>query len=64
MLRAIAAGGEGIGVIGKELARQFGDGLSTAILQLKQRDAIAPNWGGYQFQVEMIRRWFAREMAS
>ncbi|MEL7085006.1 MAG: ATP-binding protein [Cyanobacteria bacterium J06597_1] len=61
VLRSIAAG-EWVGVSREKLEQQFEDGLSAAISQLQQRELIEPTGNGYKFQVEMIRRWFAREM--
>jgi hypothetical protein len=33
--------------------------LEAALLRLQQRELIEPAEGGYRFQVELVRRWFA-----
>jgi hypothetical protein len=59
LLRFVAAHGEGK-VVGQEtLARQFADELEQALLLPCRRELIEPMDGGYRFQVELIRRWFA-----
>ena len=41
------------------LRQQFGTSVDATLHQLQQRELIEPNGAAYQFQVEMIRRWFA-----
>lgn len=61
LLRYLAAQGEGAIVGGEQLARDCPREEIEAILkQLLQRDLIEAVKGGYRFQVELIRRWFAR----
>lgn len=60
LLRFIAARGEGAIVNQSELARQFADELEPVLELPLRRDLIEPVNGGYRFQVEMIRRWFAQ----
>ena len=44
------------------LARQFPTGLNRSLNLLTRRELIEPADGGYRFQVELIRRWFARQV--
>jgi hypothetical protein len=59
ILRFVAAQGEAAivkrGDMGALSAR-----LDDSLTRLKQRDLIMSVDGGYSFQVELIRRWFAR----
>lgn len=60
LLRFLAAQGKGA-VVGREvLAGQFPDGLDPTLHLLSRRELIEPVDAGYRFQVELIRRWFAR----
>ena len=43
------------------LARQFPDELDRTLDLLTRRELIEPANGGYRFQVELIRRWFAQQ---
>jgi hypothetical protein len=61
LLRFIAARGEGAIVSQVDLAHRFGENLEPALELPLRRDVIEPVNGGYRFQVEMIRRWFAQE---
>jgi hypothetical protein len=60
LLRFVAAQGEGAVVSQKALARRFAGGLKQALALLCRRELIEPVERGYRFQVELIRRWFAR----
>ena len=42
------------------LARQFPDEVDRILDLLTGRELIEPADGGYRFQVELIRRWFAQ----
>jgi len=60
VLRFLAALGEG-GVVSREtLAHEFPNDLDRTLDLLTRRELIEPSDGGYRFQVELIRRWFAR----
>lgn len=41
------------------LRAPFGEELDLRLYQLVQRELIEQKNGGYQFPVEIIRRWFA-----
>jgi hypothetical protein len=56
LLRELAACGEGAAA----LRRPGPIELDPPLQHLLQRDLIEPADGGYRFQVELIRRWFAR----
>ncbi len=58
LLRLMAARGEGAIISQEDLARNFTGSLERALDLLMRRDLIESVNGGYQFQVEMIRRWF------
>jgi hypothetical protein len=60
LLRFLAAQGEGAAVSREALARQFPDELDRTLDLLTRRELIEPANGGYRFQVELIRRWFAQ----
>ena len=60
LLRFLAAEGEGAVVRREDLARQFPDDLDCTLDLLLRRELIEPTDGGYRFQVELIRHWFAR----
>ena len=62
LLRALAAQGEGAAMSREQLAAQLADParLERSLASLTQRELIEPADGGYRFQVELIRRWFAR----
>jgi hypothetical protein len=59
VLRLMAASGEGAVISQQDLARNFTGVLERTLDLLMRRDLIESVNGGYQFQVEMIRRWFA-----
>jgi hypothetical protein len=60
LLRFLAAQGEGAVVSREALARQFPAELDRTLDLLTRRELIEPADGGYRFQVELIRRWFAQ----
>lgn len=60
VLRYLAAQGEGTTISPTALSRQFSEGWTTAIDLLSKRELIELSSNGYRFQVELIRRWFAR----
>ena len=60
VLRFIAAQGERTIVQRDTLARQCPDNLDQALALLTRRELIESSNGGFHFQVELIRRWFAR----
>jgi AAA+ ATPase superfamily predicted ATPase len=60
LLRFLAAKGEGIIVTKKALSRQFPDELNSTLDLLLRREFIEQVGDGYRFQVELIRRWFAK----
>jgi hypothetical protein len=60
LLRFLAAQGEGAVVSRETLVRHFPDDLDRTLDLLTQRELIEPADGGYRFQVELIRRWFAQ----
>ncbi len=59
IVRFIAAQGEGAVIKQNTLERQFPNDLDYALQLVLRRDLIEQIEGGYRFQVEMIRRWFA-----
>ena len=61
ILRFLAAKGEGATVSKKALSRQFPDNLDSRLNLLLRRELIEQVGDGYRFQVELIRRWFAKE---
>ena len=63
LLRYMAAQGEGTGVGREALARQLPepDELDYTLNLLCRRELIESADRGYRFQVELIRRWFARK---
>jgi hypothetical protein len=62
LLRFLAAQGEGTAVTRDALAHQFPDvdALDYNLSLLSRRELIESADGGHRFQVELIRRWFAR----
>ncbi|MEM9483726.1 MAG: AAA family ATPase [Cyanobacteria bacterium P01_F01_bin.116] len=60
ILRHIAALGEGGTASQPQLVQQISDDLAPAIDLLLRRELIEATADGYRFQVELIRRWFAR----
>jgi hypothetical protein len=64
LLRFLAAQGEKAVVSREDLARQLPDpdGLDQALTPLTRRELIEAVGGGYRFQVELIRRWFAQQV--
>ena len=63
ILRFIAAKGEGAVVSKKTIALQFqNQNYYSAIVLLQQRELIEEVKDGYRFQVELIRRWFAKSV--
>ena len=63
VLRLMAAQGEGAAISQENLARQLPDldDLDQTLALLSRRELIETIKGGYRFQVELIRRWFARQ---
>ncbi|MEQ8462466.1 AAA family ATPase [Coleofasciculus sp. E1-EBD-02] len=61
ILRFLAAQGEGVSIGKAALSRKFPDRLNPTLTLLLQRELIEDSGGGYCFQVELIRRWFARD---
>jgi hypothetical protein len=59
LLRFMAARGERVVISRQTLTQQFPDGLDHSLALLLLRDLIESADGGYRFQVELIRRWFA-----
>lgn len=62
LLRFLAARGEGAVVSQEDLTHQFPDELDRTLDLLARRELIEPADEGYRFQVELIRRWFARQV--
>jgi len=62
LLRFLAAQGEGAAASREDLARQFPDELNRTLDLLTRRELIEPADGGYRFQVDLIRRWFAQQV--
>jgi len=62
LLRFLAAQGEEAVVSRDVLARQFPTELDRILDLLILRELVEPADGGYRFQVELIRRWFARQV--
>ena len=60
LLRYLAAQGEGAIVKRDTLAKHFPDELDSTLNLILRRDLIEPVGDGYRFQVELIRRWFAK----
>jgi len=60
LLRFLAAQGEGAVVSRQAPLRHFSHELDCTLDLLTQRELIEPADGGYRFQVELIRRWFAQ----
>jgi len=61
ILRFLAVQGEGVSIGKAELSREFPDRLNPTLNLLLRRELIEAVGDGYGFQVELIRRWFARE---
>jgi hypothetical protein len=61
ILRFLAAQGEGASIGKAALSREFRDRLNSTLNLLLQRELIEDSGDGYGFQVELIRRWFARD---
>jgi len=61
LLRFVAAQGERVVVSREDLARQVPHDLDRMLNLLIRRELIEPAGDGYRFQVELIRRWFARK---
>jgi hypothetical protein len=61
LLRFLAQAGEGAVVSKEQMRQQFPENLEYALKQLIRRELIEAVDGGYRFQVELIRRWFAQE---
>ncbi|MDJ0676925.1 MAG: hypothetical protein QNJ36_16350 [Calothrix sp. MO_167.B42] len=64
ILRSIAARGEGAVVSKNTIYQQLPDVSENAFQRLLQRELIEEVGDGYGFQVELIRRWFARGVRS
>ncbi|PDW02912.1 hypothetical protein [Candidatus Viridilinea mediisalina] len=62
ILRTIATAGPEVSTPRATLEPLVGSSLDSAIHLLQQRDLIEFVDGGYRFQVELIRRWFAATM--
>jgi hypothetical protein len=60
LLRFLATKGEGAVVSRQDLTHQVTDELGLSLTLPLQRDLIESVNGGYRFQVELIRRWFAQ----
>jgi hypothetical protein len=60
LLRFLAAKGEGATVTKEVLSRQFRERLDSTLDLLLRREIIEQVGDGYRFQVELIRRWFAK----
>jgi len=60
LLRFLATQGEGALVSRQALAPHFPDELDRTLDLPARRELIEPADGGYRFQVELIRRWFAQ----
>jgi hypothetical protein len=63
LLRFIAEQGAGVTVPTATLAARYPHQLQETLQLLIRRDLIEPHNDGYRFQVELIRRWFARPTA-
>lgn len=59
ILRLIAARGEGAIVPANTIAQQFSHAGDRPLNLLLRRELLEEVDGGYRFQVELIRRWFA-----
>jgi hypothetical protein len=57
----IAVQGEGAIVSKEVLSPKFPDNLDSSLNLLLQRELIEQVGDGYPYQVELIRRWFAKE---
>ncbi len=62
LLRLIAAQGEGAAIPEAALRKACpdDDARAEALALLRRRDLLESGDGGYRFQVELTRRWFAR----
>jgi hypothetical protein len=60
LLRILAAQGAGAAVARDDLAQHVAGELSEALGLLARRELIEAVDGGFRFQVELIRRWFAQ----
>lgn len=60
ILRFLAAKGEGATVSQETLCCEFPDNVDSSLDALLRRDLIEPVGDCYRFQVELIRRWFAK----
>jgi predicted transcriptional regulator len=63
LLRFIAEQGAGVTAPTATLVARYPHQLQEALQLLLRRDLIEPHNDGYRFQVELIRRWFARPTA-
>jgi hypothetical protein len=59
-LRYLASQGKGVIANQEALTQRFPDTLDRILTQLIRRELIEKAGGGYRFQVELIRRWFAQ----
>jgi hypothetical protein len=59
LLRFLAARGEGATIDREALALRVGSDIRATLDLLVRRELIEAVDGGYRFQVELIRRWFA-----
>ena len=64
VLQLLAVQGEGETLSREMLASQLAQSvdLDATLSLLIHRELIEPVSGGYRFQVELIRRWFARKV--
>jgi hypothetical protein len=62
LLRTLAASGERTTVDRETLAMRVDGNLRATLDQLVRRELIEVVDGGYRFQVELIRRWFAQSL--
>ncbi len=60
VLRFIAASGEGAVIDRAAIAHHFPNATNDVLQLLLRRDLIEVLPGGYRFQVELVRRWFAQ----
>jgi hypothetical protein len=61
VLLVMARHGEGIFAPRQTLVNHIPSllALEAALVRLQQRELIEMDGGGYRFQVELVRRWFA-----
>jgi hypothetical protein len=64
VLRLVASQGESSIVSRATLMQQLPENLDSTLILLTNRELIEQVNGGFRFQVELIRRWFAPQEAS